>query len=567
MTRAATRILVFAVLGLALLGAGFAAMPPAGQRLPASSIGDPPVRGAIHVHTVRSDGTGTVDDVAAAAARAGLSFVVLTDHGNATLKLAEPRYLHGVLCIDAVEISSRGGHIVAVGLPQSPYPLGGEPRDVVEDVLRLGGMPIAAHPGSAKPELQWTDWDAPIDGLEWLNGDSEWRDESYASLARALFTYPFRQSETLTALLDRPEPLLRRWDELTRHRKVVALAAADAHARIGLRADVGDSPGAGGSLRVPGYERVFRAFSVALPGVMLTKNAEADAKSVVDAIRNGRVFSSLDGVAQPSVLSFSASSGTHSANAGDTLMLDGPVAVRVETNAPADASIQLFENGSVVATANGSRLEHTAAGKPGVFRVEVYLPAAPGNPPAPWLVSNPIYAGEPVPQAVTPRPAPTTSTLHWAGGDTTGWAIEASARSKGRFEVVDAVEGSQLSFEYALGGVLSEGPFVALAMAAGTSLPRHDRLVFSARADKPMRVDVQLRSAERGGARWRRSVYLDSTPRDIAVFFDEMKPIAPNTESPATLGGIDTVLFVLDSANTSLGVNGRIWLDDIRFAR
>ena len=44
----------------------------------------PVVKGAYHVHSERSDGTGTSDDIAAAAARAGLQFVILTDHGNGT---------------------------------------------------------------------------------------------------------------------------------------------------------------------------------------------------------------------------------------------------------------------------------------------------------------------------------------------------------------------------------------------------------------------------------------------------------------------------------------------------
>ena len=84
---------------------------------------------------------------------------------------------------NTVELSTEQGHVVALGLPQAPYPLGGEARDVIEDISRLGGFAMAAHPGSEKPELQWTDWDTPVGGLEWLNADSEWRDEPVWSLA------------------------------------------------------------------------------------------------------------------------------------------------------------------------------------------------------------------------------------------------------------------------------------------------------------------------------------------------------------------------------------------------
>ena len=101
-----------------------------------------PVRGAFHIHTVRSDGTGTVDQVAAAAAAAGLKFIVLTDHGDGSREADKPQYRNGVLCIDAVEISTNGGHVVALDLPRSSYCLlytSPSPRDGL-----LSRMPSSA---------------------------------------------------------------------------------------------------------------------------------------------------------------------------------------------------------------------------------------------------------------------------------------------------------------------------------------------------------------------------------------------------------------------------------------
>ena len=139
-------------------------LPPARLLLPAESDGAVP--GIVHVHTIRSDGRGTPDEIAAAAARAGLKFVVFTDHGDATRTPDRPMYRSGVLCLDAVEISTTGGHYIAIDMPASPYPLGGEARDVVEDVKRLGGIGIVAHPDSPKPELRWREWVAPFDAIE-----------------------------------------------------------------------------------------------------------------------------------------------------------------------------------------------------------------------------------------------------------------------------------------------------------------------------------------------------------------------------------------------------------------
>src|SRR5437773_1249271 len=140
-----------------------------------ASWNDGSIAGLLHIHTNRSDGQSSPDEIAAAAARVGLKFLVFTDHDDATREPDPPTYRSGVLCLDGVEISTTGGHYVALDMGASPYPLAGEPRDVVEDVRRLGGFGIAAHPDSPKKELRWDDWNAAIDGLELINPDTSWR--------------------------------------------------------------------------------------------------------------------------------------------------------------------------------------------------------------------------------------------------------------------------------------------------------------------------------------------------------------------------------------------------------
>jgi len=53
--------------------------PP--RRLALAAPSDGTIPGIIHVHTNRSDGLSGPDEIAAAAARAGLKFLVFTDHG------------------------------------------------------------------------------------------------------------------------------------------------------------------------------------------------------------------------------------------------------------------------------------------------------------------------------------------------------------------------------------------------------------------------------------------------------------------------------------------------------
>ena len=540
------------VIVLIALGALWWMMPPAARQL-AAPPSDPPsgLRGVVHIHTNRSDGTGSVDDVLRAAAAAGLKFAIVTDHGDGTRAPDLPDYRHGVLYIDGVEISTSDGHLLALGLPKAAYPLAGEGRDVVEDVHRLGGIAIAAHPGSEKPDLRWTDWNAPIDGLEWLNADSEWRDERPLTLARALLTYPFRPPQALALLLDRPEPVIRQWDALAQQRRVVGLAAVDAHARVGVRS-FGEPYDSTGSLHFPSYTNSFREFSITLPAVRPTGDAAADARSVLDAIHQGAFYATVDALAAPAVLGMREESGR----------------ISVDTQAPDDARITLFRNGVAVATAQGARLQHDADAA--VYRVEVTLPDSPGNPPVPWIMSNPIYVGrqpEGAAPSVTQLPKARTFTTLYNGGPARGWTIEKSMASDAAIDVIGALPGSQMLLRFALSGTAADSPYAAFVTPAGAAIATADRLVFNARADRPMRVSVQLRAPGGEGERWRRSVYLDRTPRTIELAFADFRPVSSTSAAQPALSKVESVLLVVDTVNTKIGSNGQITIDDIKYGR
>jgi hypothetical protein len=512
-----------------------------------------------------------VDDVAAAAARAGLQFVILSDHGDATRAPDPPDYRSGVLVIDAVEIGTWNGHMVALGLPRAPYPLAGEARDVIEDVARLGGFSIAAHPANGRAESRWTEWTAPFNGLEWLNGDSEWRDEPPLRIARMLLAYPFRRVETIGLMLDRDERIMSRWDELAKRRRVVAVAASDAHARV-------DSPTAPDPsdrrslLRIPGYETMFRAFSIALPQATLTRDAVRDAQAVVEEIRAGRVYSSVDALAPRPAFAFNAASGANRANAGEPLAIDGTVRLQADVQAPPDAQISLIRDGATVLTVGGTRLQYEAPPQAAVYRVEVTLPGTPGEPPVPWIVSNPIYTGRPAIDRVAPsfrQPATVKSDVY-TDGPAGEWTVEHSATAQGAVDAVKAVGGTQLLFRFALSGTPSSSPFAALVKPVAASIAAYDRVTFAAHADRPMRVSVQLRVPGQGsdGDRWQRSVYVDTITREITVYFDDMNPTrrASSVRHPP-LADVRSLLFVADTVNTRVGSGGQLFLDNVRYER
>jgi len=474
------------------------------------------IRGAYHVHTDRSDGAASKSIVAAAAARAGLRFLILTDHGDATGIPDPPAYIDGVLCIDAVEISTSGGHYVALDMPPSPYPLGGAPSAVVEDVTRLGGFGIAAHPDHPKAELAWTDWDAPIAGIEWINADAEWRNEGTLQLPRILFAYLLRPAPAIASVFDRPEKTLKRWDRLNSTRQIVALAAVDAHGGAGEE----ENHGWGGI--GPSYDASFRTLT---SRVMLERplsgDAADDARELLEAIRRGSVYSVVDAISPDVALGLES----------------GGFAVRSQL--PEGAKAVLISGGD-----HARRLEVTAAG-------------APGDPPVPWVLSNWVGRST-TPRPVAGEPDGQRAPTRLQAGE---WRVEKDERSQGQI----VAESGVVTLRYELGQAPRQSQFVAASTDLAEKSP-FSGLVFRGRAASPMRVSVQLRFPP-DDLRWVASVYLEPDERDLFVPVDSMQPAErtggrmPPSESARSL------LFVVDLVNARPSDAGHLVVSDLRVIR
>ena len=558
------------MIALALAAGMLLSLPPAALSSPPPAFAQtwPVVRGAYHVHSERSDGTGTLDEIAAAAARAGLQFVIVTDHGDATRAPEPPSYRSNVLCIDAVEISTDDGHVVALDLPQAPYPLRGRARDVIEDVHRLGGFAVAAHPSSPKPALQWRNWEAPIDGLEWLNADSEWRDELWGSLGAMLLTYPLRPTETLAALLDRPSEVLAQWDHLSRRGRVIGLAGADAHARLGFRQTT-DPYEDFVLARLPSYEVSFRAFvnHVILPSPF-TGDAATDARLLTGALREGHAFTSIEGLARLGGFEAKATSGNAAATPGAYLPINGPVAIEAAIAAPAGTALVVRRNGELLYETRGQALRVDVGSERGVYRIEARLPFQSAAS-IPWVLTNPIYVGvaDIHTRAAAERILPAASTRSAVA--TEAWTAEASDGSRSTLtptRLEDGTPGLEWNFELAPG--IRGSQYAAMRFPIDTGLAAHDRLQLRARSDQPRRVWAQLRAkGESGGHRWGKSFYIGEDLAQIELRFEDFRAFDADSPPMPPLARIDSLLLVVDTVNALPGTSGRVAITDLWFAR
>jgi hypothetical protein len=567
-------LLVTAALAAAVAVLVVVSLPPKRIALPPRPDGT--VSGILHVHTNRSDGLGAPDEIAAAAARAGLKFVVFTDHGDATRRSDLPAYRSGVLCLDGVEISTTGGHYIAIDMPPAPYPLGGEPRDVAEDVRRLGGFGIAAHPDSPKPQLRWSDWSVAVDAIEIVNLDTSWRQWAQQAnappdpatgasrrwpargrLLAALTAYPFRPAETIGSLVQ-TGGVLHQWAALAAKRRVVMLAGADAHARLGLRADPADS---GWVLPFPAYESSFRTMSVHVtPDQPLTGDADADAARLMRAIRAGHLYTALDSVATPPSLEVSATNERGDARPGDQLAPAGPVTLHVRSNTPAPFTTVVW-NGATRLGADHREQDFTvvAPESTGVYWVEVR--SSDRKPDIAWLTSNPVYVRDASVPAGDPGPAAATTTQAlFDGRSGAGWRVEHDPTSLAAVDFAPMADGAELRLRFGLSGGALVGQVAALVVDTPNGVASSDRVTFTMRGEQPMRVSVQLRTGGSESDRWARSVYVDTTGQEHTVFFGDMRPVGQTATLAPPLAAIRSLLFVIDTVNAKPGTSGRVWI-------
>jgi hypothetical protein len=526
------------------------------------------VRGAYHVHSNRSDGTGTLDEIATAAAAADLDFVIVTDHGDGTRKLDPPTYRSGVLCLDGVEISTQHGHYVALEMKPAPYPLAGHPSDVIEDVQRLGGFGFAAHPGSPKAALRW-DSEARFDGIEWLNADSEWRDEFLHSLGRVLLTYAFRPTETLAGLLDRPDEVMERWARAMASRRVPAIAGADAHARLGF--GQGGDPYEGRVVaRVPSYAVSFRAFSNhVLVDRPFSGDARADAATLLHGIRDGRMFTSVDGLARLSSFDARAVSGSSAVRPGEYLDLSGTAVIDARVASPPGTTLVVRRDGQVLHEVVSDRIRIDVGAQPGAYRIEAYLPPdLRGSSSVPWLLTNPIYIGMRTvhQRATVGTSVPATDRIAIAMA---GWQTEASAGSESSL-VQGALADGTPAVEW--GFKLSDGAgrqqYAAMRVTLDSRLQTSDRLQLRVTSDGPRRLWAQLRApGGRDGERWGKTFYVDERPRPIELRLADFQPLGLVSSERPDLDRVDSLLLVIDTLNSRPGATGVIAIADLALAR
>jgi hypothetical protein len=332
-------------------------------------------KGAIHIHSRYSDGSGNLKEIVASANRAGLDYLIITDHHTLRHKREGAEEWHqGTLVLVGQEISPKANHYLALGIEQTIKPEGMDVQEYIDEVNKQGGLGFIVHPDSSKKrslplkERPWSAWGAKnFTGLELWSYMYDWL--TPVNLFN-LFYYILRPAR---AIKGPSHSALQRWDRLLQERPVVAIGGVDAHARNIIPL---------GILKVFPYFKLFSTIRTHVLVPPFKLDLDHDRALVYSALRRGHSYLSYDYLAEASGLRFEVKGKDEEVIMGDEVRFSSGLTLTAAS--PRSAHLRLIRNGRVIRERKDSGLEMLLT-EPGIYRLEVRLEEKP------WIFTNPIY--------------------------------------------------------------------------------------------------------------------------------------------------------------------------------
>lgn len=347
--------------------------------------------GVIHIHSVFSDGTGKVDEIADYANEVNLDYIILTDHNTLrALKEGYEKYYGKTLLIVGCEINDKQNknHYLAIGINET-ISTRKPAKEYVSEVNGMGGIGFLAHPHEKRnafekhPAYPWTDWDVDdFTGIEIWNHMSEWaetltEDNKYNHIVHPLKTIEKPYDETLEV-----------WDQLNLKRKVVGIGGVDAHAHKVNFLGMWD-------FEVFPYKVLFKSIrthvftKTKLSHKNDIKHINSDKKKIIESLKNGNCYFSNYNIADAKGFRFCAEKNNKYYEMGDFIeenQLPLKLNVILPTNCNEQIKIKLIRNGKLFDELINNEAEFLITEK-GVYRTEILFENKY------WIFSNHIRIG------------------------------------------------------------------------------------------------------------------------------------------------------------------------------
>ncbi|HAJ05500.1 MAG TPA: hypothetical protein DCL76_02970 [Chloroflexi bacterium] len=348
--------------------------------------------GNCHNHTPYSDGTLYHADIAHEASRAGLDFVIVTDH-NVWVHGREGYYDYEdsktILILTGEEIHHldehpKGNHLLVYDTNTELSQFSSNPQLLIDKISALDGLSFLAHPFErAAPIVEdavysWRNWNiSGYTGIEVWNYMSEFK-SLIKSKAAAIF-YAFYPDLGIRGPF---QETLHKWDELLASGKnVVIIGNSDSHGQTYSMGPV--------SRCIFPYKFLFQSVNThIISRKPLTGNITTDKQIVYSALRTGNCFVGYDLPHPTRDFRFHAYNEKTRCIMGEEISLkNGPVTLEATT--PTICNLKIISNGKIITQKkNTSKIKYTV-NRPNNFRIEATITHKLQE--RHWIISNPIY--------------------------------------------------------------------------------------------------------------------------------------------------------------------------------
>jgi hypothetical protein len=352
--------------------------------------------GVIHIHSIFSDGTGTIEDIAKAANEVGLDFFIMTDHNNTRpLKSGYARWFKNTMSIIGYELNDikNENHYLVFGLTElvgsfielKNGEFGNEldAKEYVDLINKKGGIGFIAHPFEKRkgipghPAYPWTEWEiSNFDGIEIWNHMSEWTEGLTDSNKFQRFLHP------LKTIVSPNKDAVDMWDNLNLRRKVTAIGSVDAHAH---------------RHKFLGYEVFIFPYKILFKSIRThvfveneiifgdDKTYEESKKQILQAIKNGNTYIANSYHGDAKGFRFYADYCGKFYNMGDEfdIEINKCKTFKLIVYLPKAANIKLKRNGKLIDELDGMEFSRVES-EPGNYRIECWI----GDKA--WIFSNNI---------------------------------------------------------------------------------------------------------------------------------------------------------------------------------
>ena len=318
-------------------------------------------RGAIHIHTLFSDGTSDVNTISKAAKNANLKWIIITDHNS--LDVNEGIY-NEVYVFKGNEISLIDNHYISLGV-NDVIPPAENPKIYVDKTREFGGFGFAAHPDesltrkSKNKPIRWTDKSIIPDGVEIWNWFSQWGDNyDESNLLTQAYSFLFRNM-----LVKKPyRETLNWWDNLNKNSEKIipAIGGLDVHAlkvhRFGIPFTIFPYKSS--------FKTIHNVINLREP---LSNNFETAKNQVFNAIKNGNNLI-LNNKINSKIPQFSILNSESKVYSGETINLDKNTYLNIKFNKKLEIKIYRYDNEITAVKSNDFTLKLEQEGK---YRAEI----------------------------------------------------------------------------------------------------------------------------------------------------------------------------------------------------